>query len=272
MPLEQLTFHEWAKNVFKITLDPSSKEIPAHNSRYRGAALVFLGFLKFSFMNLLVEPFLPSKTVFGLYYSWFHPMSLIYTLLYGLKIYCTLGGMDIVLGIEQMITGWNMLELFDSPILATSPRDFWSVRWNRTVRNLLHSQVFSEGKRIEIQEEKKLGYELSEDEEQEVLVIVETSKSARKRAKEQQKNEEEQMSGIFHELLVMSACRKLTLENITFFLVQGVVVALEVALRQGALKQKPEGKTRVVCIAAQLTFMMITGRLFLGPFLRYGFI
>lgn len=182
---------------------------------------------------------------------------------------------------------------------------------------MLHSQVFSEGKRIEIQEEKKLGYELSEDEEQEVLVIVETSKSARKRAKEQQKNEEEQskkqsgnhnrkkkekksgkqsekqserqwsslfkkvyvrglmtflVSGIFHELLVMSACRKLTLENITFFLVQGVVVALEVALRQGALKQKPEGKTRVVCIAAQLTFMMITGRLFLGPFLRYGFI
>lgn len=79
------------------------------------------------------------------------------------------------------------------------------------------------------------------------------------------------ISGIFHELIIMSACRRITLENLAFFTIQGLAVMIEAKLRQGALKQEPEGKTRILCIALQLLFMSITGRLFTAPFLRYDF-
>ena len=79
------------------------------------------------------------------------------------------------------------------------------------------------------------------------------------------------VSGIFHELIIMSACRHITLENLIFFILQGAAVMIEVELRQGNLKQEPKGIIRVVCVALQLIFMSITGRLFTGPFLRYQF-
>jgi hypothetical protein len=79
------------------------------------------------------------------------------------------------------------------------------------------------------------------------------------------------ISGIFHELIIMSACRRITLENLVFFTFHGIVCMIEVEIRQGALKQEPTGRTRVLCIALQLLFMAITGRLFIGPFLRYNF-
>ncbi|KAG1082420.1 hypothetical protein G6F42_022582 [Rhizopus arrhizus] len=79
------------------------------------------------------------------------------------------------------------------------------------------------------------------------------------------------ISGVFHELIIMSACRHITLENLIFFSLQGVAVMIEVQLRQGKLKQEPTGIVRIGCVALQLVFMSITGRLFTGPFLRYHF-
>lgn len=79
------------------------------------------------------------------------------------------------------------------------------------------------------------------------------------------------VSGVFHELIIMSTCRHITLENLVFFTLQGFAVMIEVAIRQGSLKQEPAGIVRVLCIALQLVFMSITGRLFTGPFLRYHF-
>lgn len=79
------------------------------------------------------------------------------------------------------------------------------------------------------------------------------------------------ISALFHELIIMSVCRKLTLENFAFFTLHGFAVGLEVLLRQGNSKQEPQGGTRLLCIALQFLFMSVTGRLFTGPFLRYGF-
>ncbi|KAG1146181.1 hypothetical protein G6F37_005694 [Rhizopus arrhizus] len=260
---------------------------PTKVIRYRGAVNICLGILKLSFMALFIDPLLPQKPIFALYYAWFHPISLLYTVLYGIKVYCILGVVDIGLGVEQIVTGWEMIQLFDSPVLSTSPRDFWSRRWNRIVRNVLHTKVFSvqdfnnkKQKEPEIQKVENMTGDDSE--EQEVFVIVQQSKSTRQQKKPKLKPKVNMfgrglvtffVSGLFHEMIIMSTCRKITLENLTFFLLQGFVVALEVALRrQGLLRKVPQGKTRVFCIMAQLIFMAITGRLFLGPFLRYEFI
>lgn len=79
------------------------------------------------------------------------------------------------------------------------------------------------------------------------------------------------VSGFFHELIIMSTCRKITLEHTTFFLIEGLLVMLEVDLRQGIYKQEPTGITRVVCIIVNIVYLSIVGRLFTGPFLRYEF-
>lgn len=131
------------------------------------------------------------------------------------------------------------------------------------VRNLLHTQVFTA--RTNVTPSKK------------------SSKAASRLADKQDKNNSFWscrqgrgllsfiISGIFHELIIMSACRRITLENLAFFTFQGLAVMLEVELRQSALKQEPQGTTRIKCIALQLLFMSLTGRLFTAPFLRYGF-
>ncbi|CEI93900.1 hypothetical protein RMCBS344292_08125 [Rhizopus microsporus] len=292
MPTDQLTPIAWIDTLIKIMVEPNDNH--TNRIRCRGAATSCLGILKWSFMHLFIDPLLPHRTLFALYYPWLHPMSLIYVILYGVKAYCLLGIVDIFMGLEQVVTGWNMVQLFNSPILATSPRDFWSRRWNRAVRNLLHKQVFlpekhTPVKRQELQR-KSSSRKNSMDEEQEVFVVVErTHRKHDHKSKHIDKHASNELksffssrygrgllvfiiSGAFHEVIIMSTCRKLTLENFAFFTIQGIAVSLEAALRQGKLKQEPEGKTRAMCIASQLCFMALTGRLFLGPFLRYEFL
>lgn len=123
MPPNDLSPARFFKSLLKMTSIPSTA--PTKVIRYRGAVNICLGILKLSFMALFIDPLLPQKPIFALYYAWFHPISLLYTVLYGIKVYCILGVVDIGLGVEQIVTGWEMIQLFDSPVLSTSPRDFW---------------------------------------------------------------------------------------------------------------------------------------------------
>jgi hypothetical protein len=79
------------------------------------------------------------------------------------------------------------------------------------------------------------------------------------------------ISGAFHELIICSVCRRVTLENLAFFTLHGLISTLEVKYFGNLTKQQPTGWKRVARIAAQLTFMTLTGRLFLAPFLRTRF-
>lgn len=161
----------------------------------------------------------------------------------------------------------------------------YSRRWNRVVHKLLHTQVFNrkktdtvnksiqETKKVEIPrrvtrsstkavtENKNVTHDVTVTHVQPKGSSFWTSASGRGLLAFM-------VSGAFHELIIMSACRKMTLENFIFFTLQGIAVMLEVKLRQGALKQEPTGKNRILCILAQLLFMSITGRLFLAPFIR----
>ncbi|KAG1042786.1 hypothetical protein G6F43_011812 [Rhizopus delemar] len=271
MPIEQLTLAEWTNKVIKITSE-SSENMSVSSIRYRGAATCCLGVLKWSFMRLFLDPLLPHKPIFALYYPWFHPLSLIYTILYGVKAYCLLGAVNVFMGLEQVIMGWNMVQLFDSPIIASSPRDFWSRRWNRVIRNLLHTQLFLTNKHNTEIAEKEDAYQQDEDKKRAQVKNV-TKKQ------EVQKYRLDESSQVLDHLRSFFSKRHgrglitfiITFENLMFFTIQGVAVLLEVVLRHGALKQEPEGKTRIMCIAAQLLFMACTGRLFLGPYLRYAY-
>lgn len=142
----------------------------------------------------------------------------------------------------------------------------YSRRWNKIVRNLLHTQVFKKAEKAEKAKEATTVKEKDND----VIVTHRRTRSFWTSAPGRGLLAFI-VSGAFHEVIIMSVCRKITLENFLFFTLQGVAVMIEVKLRQGALKQEPKGKTRVICILLQLSFMTLTGRLFLGPFLRYEF-
>ncbi|KAI8356755.1 hypothetical protein EDC96DRAFT_515355 [Choanephora cucurbitarum] len=248
---ENLTLIGWIKALLQIVIDREVEPKSDTLIRLGGLKKMALGIMKVSFLHLAVDPMLPEYTQEALAYPWTHPMSMFYTILFGVKGYCMLGVVDFFIGVEQTLFAWNLVSLFHSPILASSPRDFWSRRWNRIVRNLLHAHVFSnKAKTTKVQHSPRPSF-WSTRQGRGLLTFV--------------------ISGVFHELIIMSACRKLTLENFMFFTLQGIAVMIEVELRQGALKQQPRGKTRIMCIAAQLLFMSVSGRLFNGPFLRYDF-
>jgi len=77
------------------------------------------------------------------------------------------------------------------------------------------------------------------------------------------------VSGAFHELIICSVCRKVTLENFCFFTLHGLACMLEV--KYSNTKQQPTGWKRAARITFNLGFLTLTGRLFLAPFLRTRF-
>ncbi|KAI8877521.1 hypothetical protein K501DRAFT_288347, partial [Backusella circina FSU 941] len=254
MPVEDLTLWTWIESLFNITMDKKLDHQGDSSFKVRldGVSKMCLGLAKLCFMYGVIDRMLPRRTEIALEYPWASGVSMMYTLLYGIKAYLMLGIIDIFMGLEQTITGWRMIYLFDIPIISYSPRDFWSRRWNKIVRNLLHQQIFScSTSRDDIKYKKSQDF-WSAREGRGLLSFI--------------------VSGIFHELIIMSCCRRMTFENLVFFTLQGIAVLVEVKLRQGALKQEPTGITRICLILTQLMFMMWAGRLFTGPFLRYQFL
>jgi hypothetical protein len=126
------------------------------------------------------------------------------------------------------------------------------------VRNLLHNQVFTGKSTEELKKEdkiehkkQKMGFFLTNQGRGFLAFLV---------------------SGAFHELIICSVCRKLTLENFSFFTLHGFACMLEVKyFSQNKKQDPPKGLARVGRIVAQLGFMTLTGRLFLAPFLRHRF-
>ncbi|KAG2234493.1 hypothetical protein INT48_004872 [Thamnidium elegans] len=290
IPTENLTMEKWVRTLMQVTIVQRPEGVDDRKIRYKGIAKISLAIFKLVFMHLFVDSLLPRHIEYVLEYSWIHPVGIFYTFLFGLKAYCLLGVIDLLMGVEQTLFAWNMIDLFNSPIIASSPRDFWSRRWNKVVRNLLHSQIFKSTK--EPGPENKPAQKMKETSNNR---RVTRSLAAASKAVAETKNVIHDVtvthvhpkrsssfwttasgrgllafivSGTFHEVIIMSVCRKITLENFVFFMLQGLAVMMEVKLRQGAWKQEPIGMTRVWCIGAQLLFMSITGRLFIAPFLR----
>ncbi|KAI7881011.1 hypothetical protein K492DRAFT_129353 [Lichtheimia hyalospora FSU 10163] len=101
------------------------KHVDARGTRQKGVMRIARGIIKLVFMHYYLDRLLPSDPSFMLKFPWFHSYSLIGTLLYGCKAYTFLGVADVGMGIQQLILGLPQIDLFDAPMLATSPKDFW---------------------------------------------------------------------------------------------------------------------------------------------------
>ncbi|CAO0796095.1 unnamed protein product [Mucor circinelloides] len=256
LPTESFTLTEWMKALYSTIVDRSPI---ASNSKTSVNVLGLLkclrGVAKLAALYFGVEPFLPTMPDDMLRYPWLSKESLLDTFLFGLKAYLILGIVDVTTGLAQAATGWRMVDMFDSPLLATSPKDFWSNRWNKTVRNLLHSQVFS----IQKETDRKKNDDIKALQKSEGFFSTKQGRGLMAFI----------VSGAFHELIICSVCRKVTLENFCFFTLHGLACMLEV--KYSNTKQQPTGWKRAARITFNLGFLTLTGRLFLAPFLRTRF-
>lgn len=135
IPTDRLSFREWGLAFYAILLDISDMDrqrmaqhpsqymetlgkLPKEKIRLQGLLKVMRGVAKLLFSARCIDPWLPPKYSTLLTLSWLSPQSLILTVLFGCKAYCFLGVTDILLGFEQVVLGWPLIDLFHSPILS----------------------------------------------------------------------------------------------------------------------------------------------------------
>lgn len=86
--------------------------------RLLGLAKVCRGIFKWAFIKAAIDPWLPPSTQVLLHLPYWSISSLKLTLLLGVKAYCLLGSMDIILGLQQWLLALQTIDMFDSPALA----------------------------------------------------------------------------------------------------------------------------------------------------------
>ncbi|ORX47057.1 hypothetical protein DM01DRAFT_1327425 [Hesseltinella vesiculosa] len=251
-PNELASIRRWGYRLSTDLVDPDQ----GGRVRLHGLAKVFRGLFKLIFNQAIVNPYglgdMNNDLKQILTQPWYEPQAVLYHLVLGIKAYCLLGIVDMWLGAEQALFGVRYIDIFNSPILSSSPRDFWSRRWNMVMHNTFHDKVFlKESDKSPIDKKRKATSSFwSSNNGRGLLVFI--------------------LSGVLHEMIVCANSREVTLENTAFFLVHGVVVMLEANL----LRKQPPAHwlTWTLCVLAHLVFISLTARLFLAPFIRYDFL
>lgn len=120
LPTDKFTLTEWIKALYSTIVDRSAIDSDSKTSvNALGLLKCLRGAVKLAALYFGVEPFLPTMPDDMLRYPWLSKESLLDTFLFGLKAYLILGMVDVTTGLAQAVTGWRMVDMFDSPLLAT---------------------------------------------------------------------------------------------------------------------------------------------------------
>lgn len=136
LPTWRLSYRKYLTAFYAVILDVSDEErlqlaqgrsenfggsaaLDSVGTRVRGLLKIGLGIGKWVLVTRYVDPLLPEKYSVIFSYAWLDPRSLALTLLLGIKAYLMLGVTDIGCGIEQVILGVRMVDLFHSPIISS---------------------------------------------------------------------------------------------------------------------------------------------------------
>lgn len=147
--------------------------------------------------------------------------------------------LDIVGLFWESVYNMKPKELFNAPFMASSPRDFWSKRWNMFFRDFFHKLFF---KNVKLSYSRAIASALS------IFVI----------------------SGVLHEYVVWSIMGKFSGQNFLFFMIHGLATTV-----QGFFQMKFPILRRIplaLCIPINTVFLALTFPLFLGPYVQNGFV
>ncbi|KAI7877021.1 hypothetical protein K492DRAFT_239440 [Lichtheimia hyalospora FSU 10163] len=228
--------------------------------RIQGLAKVARGAFKWAFMKSIIDPQIPADYGLLLTLPYWSLYSLWLTAVLGIKVYCLCGLSDLSFGLQQFILGIPFMDMFDSPLMAHSLRDFWSRRWNLLVKTLLHEQFFA----TRISSPQQSHYHCH------------AMKSEKKTSSQRQWCNSRVLrglfiffvSGLFHEVMLAAVARKVTFEQILFFTLQGILVLVEIKLLDSILRPDKGWMHRTICILFNFVLLTVTGRLFLAPYIR----
>jgi len=243
-----------------------------------GKTRLFRGLLKYFGLNLVTYLIRWAK-MREMYYPWCY--------LHGWAIYL-LGGVitDLSFGFWGIFFGVRMLDLWSSPFLSTSPRNFWSRRWNNLFHRNFHNLIFKRGtsllwrkekreeqssstitKNNEILQEKKISPQLVCNNTKPPLAITAISSML-----------VFLFSGLLHDEISWAAFYYSQsnysfyshFSNTIFFLIQGIACTIQVVLQ----KRYPILDKVPPWIAAPLfqTLIVLTSPFFLQPYFDGNFI
>ncbi|KAI9269588.1 hypothetical protein EDC94DRAFT_599309 [Helicostylum pulchrum] len=240
-----LPVKDWIIMFFKTVTfqDDSLTNKTANEIRIDGLKKAARGLLKFAFMKIFLDGLLPKDLSDLLSLPFYSPKALFITYILAVRIYCMLGVTDIVMGIAQSLSLIRFKDVFDNPFIASSPKDFWNKRWNRLVNHMFHQFIFTKMSTKKPKQPTKFARIKAG-----LLIFA--------------------ISGLFHDFMIAAATRTITFELTVFFLIHGMVVALEATYRTGKFKSDPTGINHIICNMLTVLFFTTTGRLFLSPILR----
>lgn len=243
-PVDSMSFKDYmfylstsSRAESAIRVKPASTEgsiISALNSK--GLIRLVKAAIKFAILS----------TIFENIQTWEFPTTnhfKYYTFMYlvGLCLYlCFNVLLDTVGLFWEVVYGMKPKELFRTPFMASSPRDFWSKRWNMFFRDFFHKIFYKNYKSISY-----LRSVLS------ALAIF-------------------AISGVLHEYVYWSIMGKLSGLNFMFFMVHGLATTLQVIIQTmfPALRRIPVA----VAIPINSVFLALTMPLFIDPYIQSGFI
>lgn len=135
-----------------------------------------------------------------------------------------------------------------------------SRRWNLPVKNLLHEQFFATTTH-QVPQKPHDAMKITLSNQRQLSASRYTSRIVRGLFIFF-------VSGLFHEVMLAAVVRKVTLEQILFFMLQGVLVLLEIKLLDTTLRPDKGWIHRTWCILFNFALLAVTGRLFLAPYIR----
>ncbi len=122
----------WSLNFPEPTWPATEDQ--AFQSKIQGKKRIFRSLIKLALLSGLFV----FSTIFSFVDTLFY-VRMLWLMLVAYLLFSAL--IDMITGIT-MQSGIFLEEVFDSPLLAKSPREFWGKRWNLYFRNVCHRNVF----------------------------------------------------------------------------------------------------------------------------------
>ncbi|BFZ59476.1 hypothetical protein YB2330_000486 [Saitoella coloradoensis] len=168
----------------------------------------------------------------------------------------------------QLVSGVEMKDMFDNPWAATSPRDFWSRRWNLAIKDLFHGVIFSmvfgeqnEGK-DEVTGKPRTYADAAKEQPKPKPAMSKTSATAMLIFL---------FSGLMHVYINFFAFSTLDLSNLAYFILQGFLCVGQVLLQKTVFRSSKYWPWWVCFLMNLVVTYGISNKLFSGVFVKYGY-
>ncbi|KAI7903750.1 uncharacterized protein BX663DRAFT_433542 [Cokeromyces recurvatus] len=122
-----ITLKDWLSKLIKISTfqDDTPTTETDMEIRLNGLKKMIRGIIKTAFMKVVLDSLLPDNIASLLAIPFYKPKACFITFILALRIYCMISVVDIITGVIQTIFLIRFNDIFNNPLLATSPKDFW---------------------------------------------------------------------------------------------------------------------------------------------------